>query len=505
MEKRLILAIALSMAVLLTWSLMVPKPQPVVNKEVVATELVSTKAPEATTATMADIPAKDILPGAIIKFDRPEFEISFIESRAAIKEVSFKKFKSNVFAVGQGLELEDPELKFKTLSQGLDQITFVHEDKDKVVTKKFTFSNTSYAIGLEINVRNKSANELSLSTPLLVGDLNFGTDARNNMFQDITVSTTEKILHPGARKNKSFDNVKFISIRDRYFCFIVQPEKTEYTGFAKLLTKHETQVGLIGQKTVLQPGIQIGHFYAGYLGPQEFKTIKNINPDWTAVMYFGTFDFIAQLLLQLLEFLHGMVHNWGLAIVLLSLIIYGILFPLSLKQMRSMKEMQILQPRIEALRKEHKDNPQKLNKEIMELYKEHKVNPLGGCLPMLLQIPVFFALYQALIRSVALKGANFLWIKDLSQPDRLFVLPNSLPLIGKDINILPLLMMIGMFFQQKITMKNSGQANEQQKIMLIVFPLMFGFIFYNMPSGLVLYWFINSTLMLVQQIRTNAK
>ena len=124
---------------------------------------------------------------------------------------------------------------------------------------------------------------------------------------------------------------------------------------------------------------------------------------------------------------------------------------------------------------------------------------------MLLQIPVFFALYQALIRSVALKGAKFLWIKDLSLPDRLFVLPNSLPIIGRDINILPILMMIGMFFQQKITMKSSGQSNEQQKMMLIIFPLMFGFIFYNMPSGLVLYWFVNSMLMLLQQIRTQAK
>jgi len=126
---------------------------------------------------------------------------------------------------------------------------------------------------------------------------------------------------------------------------------------------------------------------------------------------------------------------------------------------------------------------------------------------MLLQIPVFFALYQALVRSVTLKGANFLWIKDLSEPDKLFTLSKGLPLIGKDINILPLLMMIGMFFQQKMTMKTGAGAggNEQQKIMLIIFPLMFGFIFYNMPSGLVLYWFVNSALMLIQQMRMVAK
>ncbi|MBI4972952.1 MAG: membrane protein insertase YidC, partial [Candidatus Omnitrophica bacterium] len=150
------------------------------------------------------------------------------------------------------------------------------------------------------------------------------------------------------------------------------------------------------------------------------------------------------------------------------------------------------------------DNPQRLNKEIMQLYREHKVNPFGGCLPLILQIPIFFALYQVLMRSVSLKGANFLWIKDLSGPDRLFTLPFSLPVLGNEINLLPILMTIGMFIQQKISMAASGSAsNEQQKMMLILFPLMFGFIFYHMPAGLVLYWFINSTLMLVYQFRVS--
>ena len=152
--------------------------------------------------------------------------------------------------------------------------------------------------------------------------------------------------------------------------------------------------------------------------------------------------------------------------------------------MRSMKEMQALQPKIEALRVTYKDNPQKLNKEIMELYREHKVNPLGGCLPLLLQMPIFFALYQVLMRSVALRGANFMWIKDLSEPDRLFMLPFSLPILGNELNILPILMTIGMFVQQKFTMaKASGEAAQQQKIMLIIMPLMFGVIFYRMPQG----------------------
>ena len=145
-----------------------------------------------------------------------------------------------------------------------------------------------------------------------------------------------------------------------------------------------------------------------------------------------------------------------------------------------MKEMQALQPKIEELRKAYKDNPQKLNKEIMQLYKEHKVNPFGGCLPLILQMPIFFALYQALMRSVALKGASFLWIKDLSEPDRLFLLPVSLPVLGNEINILPIVMTIGMFIQQKLSSSSSsGSTAEQQKMMLIIMPLMFGLIFYS--------------------------
>jgi len=204
-------------------------------------------------------------------------------------------------------------------------------------------------------------------------------------------------------------------------------------------------------------------------------------------------------------FIHTIVKNWGLAIILLSVLVYFILYPLTLKQMRSMREMQKLQPKIEALRKTYKDNPTKLQKEMMELYREHKVNPMGGCLPMVLQMPIFFALYAGLMRSIVLKGAHFLWIKDLSEPDKLFMLPKSLPVVGGEgFNILPILMAIGMFVQQKTSMASMGSENaDQQKIMLIMFPVLFGFIFYHMPSGLVLYWFVNSLFTLAYQMRAS--
>jgi len=260
------------------------------------------------------------------------------------------------------------------------------------------------------------------------------------------------------------------------------------------------------QEINLAPGKTAQEKFRIYLGPQELRTISRIQPEWTIVMHYGTFNFIAQILLQLLEFIHHLVPNWGAVIIILSIFIYLLLYPLTLKQMRSMKEMQALQPRIEELRKTHKDNPQRLNKEIMELYREHKVNPFGGCLPLILQIPIFFALYQVLMRSVALKGAKFLWIKDLSQPDRLFIFPKALPIFGNEINILPIIMAIGMFIQQKVSLASAASSTsaEQQKFMQIFFPIMFGIIFYKMPSGLVLYWFINSSLMLFYQWQISA-
>ena len=159
---------------------------------------------------------------------------------------------------------------------------------------------------------------------------------------------------------------------------------------------------------------------------------------------------------------------------------------------------------MQKLREIHKDNPQKLNKEMMELYRKYNVNPLGGCLPMLLQMPIFISLYQGLIRSVSLKGASFLWIKDLAQPDGI-PLPVSLPLVGNTLNILPLIMVGVMVLQQRISQKiapATGTTEEQikqQKMMMMMMPIFFGFLFYRMPSGLVLYWLTNTILMTAEQ------
>jgi YidC/Oxa1 family membrane protein insertase len=506
MEKRLVLAIALSLLVLLSWSALTPKPQIVDNKGVMDDKK-QTGAPiqQSLSSNQGIILTPSILEPAkeTVKFSQENRDIIFDPDKASISEIVFKGKLEHRLPIKIGLLSENRNL-FKQESIAKEQISFVYQDQNKRIVKKFIIPNNKYVIDLEIQIKNLSSSPLLLYPQLVLGRLDLSSKNVQSRYQDIFIGGKEKNMHISAGKDFSAKDVKFIGLRDQYFCAILEPVDAAVGAYIKKITPQESEVGIMRNEFSLNPGEQIGHLYRIYLGPQDLKTINSIKPEWSAIIYYGVFDFIAQLLLQLLGFFYSLVHNWGWAIIILSLVVYFLLFPLSLKQMRSMKEMQLLQPKIEALRKELKDNPQRLNKEIMELYKEHKVNPLGGCLPLLLQMPIFFALYQALIRSVALRGAHFLWIKDLSSPDQLFTLKNSIPLLGNQINILPILMAIGMFVQQKIsTVKATGEAAQQQKIMSIIMPVMFGVIFYQMPSGLVLYWFVNSALMLIYQVRMN--
>jgi len=505
MEKRLFLAIALALLVLLSWSAFVSKTYPPDNKGVT---LKTPALPSAKPAELDLIAAKAQEPPAasLLKFSQAKYDVVFIESQAAIKEVIFKSYQHYAFPLQHGFSFEDKSLSFQKEKITGERANFVYRDKDKQIKKEFIFSNSNYDIELVVKVANLSNLPLKINLPLILGVINLGGDQTEARLRDATFAAQDKIMHFNLRKDITLAEIKFLGFRDRYFCAIIEPESDIYTGFIKKINSQGSEIGLFANEFTLAAGQEKEFKFHIYLGPQELRHITAVKPEWAAVMYYGTFDFIAHLLLQLLDLIFALVRNWGITIVIISVLIYLLLLPLTLKQMRSMKQMQVLQPRIEELRKTYKDNAQKLNTEIMKLYREYKVNPFSGCLPMVLQIPVFFALYQVLIRSVALKGAKFLWIKDLSLSDRLFILPVSLPFLGNEVNLLPILMTVGMFIQQKSSMATTSTGSaEQQKLMMILFPLMFGFIFYHMSSGLVLYWFTNSALMLFYQLRMSRK
>jgi len=502
MEKRLIAALALSLLVLLSWSLFTAKFYHIDNNRVTVKTI---EAPVSlplvkSTPPLLQEPAK---PGDLFTVKQDKYSLVFDETGASIYEIIFPAYQSYSLSLKEGFRLKNPAEGFKLVSASPKVVSFVYRDNEKEIVKKFLLSNSNYTIMLELEIKNISQHPLHFNLDLIATKMDFNADQNEARFQDATLALKEKVLHMNARKDISSPGLKFLGWRDRYFCGIIEPQANDYgySAFINKADKHSSEISLVSADLAIPSQQTITQKFHIYLGPQELGIIKKINSSWTTVVYYGIFDFIARLQVGLLTALYGMVHNWGWAIVLFSIAIYIILYPLTLKQMRSMKEMQVLQPHIETLRQTYKDNPQKLNKAIMELYKEHKVNPLGGCLPMILQIPIFFALYQVLLRSVSLRGAKFLWIKDLSKPDNLFTLPVSLPIMGNEFNILPILMTIGMFIQQKISTVTTSSNAEQQKLMLIIMPLMFGFIFYRMPSGLVLYWFINSTLMLIYQLR----
>jgi len=503
MEKRLIVFVALSLLILLSWSALVSKSHHIDNK-VLIQKTASVNPPE-----LPPVPAiaeTQTTPSEkLLEMQNEKLRLIFNASLAAIKEVVFFEHQAYKFDLGKGFWLKGDNQNFIAESISGAEAKFVYKDDYKQIVKRLNIVNSSYSLELEIEVQNLSKAPLDFPLSLVLGVLNSGKDPLQARNQDITVGQSEKTLHLNGRKEGSFSHVKFLGLRERYFCVIIEPKERDSTVFVNRINTKETEVGLSLPVIKLAPGEKTLQKFRIYLGPQKLQLINQMQPEWSAVIYYGTFDFIAQILAQLLGFLYNLVRNWGLAIIILSIVVYLLLFPLTIKQLRSAKQMQNLQPRIEELRRVHKDNPQKLNKEIMELYRLNKINPFSGCLPLVLQIPVFFALYQVLMRSVALKGAPFLWIKDLSEPDRLFVIksfPGTFPVIGNEVNILPILMTLGMFFQQKMTMPTGGGSSaEQQKLMLILFPIFFGFIFYRMPSGLVLYWFTNSLFMLFYQLR----
>ncbi len=241
----------------------------------------------------------------------------------------------------------------------------------------------------------------------------------------------------------------------------------------------------------LAPGQALAQNATFYLGPKVYAELKANGPHQEDILQLGFWRVIGIWILKIMVWIHDHVwpFNYGVAIILLTFLIRIVFWPLNHKSMASTRHMQEIQPLITAVREKYKDSPQKQQQEMMALYKEHKINPMGGCLPMLIQIPVFFALFVVLRGAIELRFSSFLWIADLSTPENLF--KNVLPF---PINILPLFMGVTMWVQQKMT----PTSDPQQQKMMMMMPVLFTFMFYSFPSGLSLYWSVNQVMMIFQ-------
>lgn len=317
-------------------------------------------------------------------------------------------------------------------------------------------------------------------------------------------------------------NVDWVSTKNKFFVQILSPENNNATisiiserdPDKKGVVPESISAALDFEPVAIAANSDYDLNYSYFVGPKKYSTLKDAGNHMEKVMEFetvGMFSWMNWLmepsrraLLWVLNMFNGIVHNYGLAIILLTLLVRILFWPLTHKSTESMKRMQELQPEIKALQAKYEGDSQKIQQETMALYKERKVNPMGGCLPMFVQIPVFIALFTVLRNAIELRYAGFLWITDLSTPENLFA--GQIPVIGS-LNILPLLMSLSMIWQQKLTPQaaSTPEQQQQQKMMMFMMPIMMLFFFYSMPSGLVLYWTTSNLLMIAQISLRNRK
>jgi YidC/Oxa1 family membrane protein insertase len=324
------------------------------------------------------------------------------------------------------------------------------------------------------------------------------------VFESLLVLEADKLQHEkfdALASGKVLDKgIGWFAYSGRYFLAAMVPsgctQGTNAVEGLRLWLKQRN--GIVEAAALLPPGCFDPRFEL-YLGPKELDRLTGHS--LRRAVDLGWFSFVALPMLRVLKFSHSITGNYGTDIILLTILIKILFFPLTQKSFKSMKEMQKLQPQMTAIRERLKDKPDEMNKEIMELYRRNKVNPLGGCLPMLLQMPVFIGLYQALLNSVELRHAPFAgWINDLSAPDRLgslhipFVEPPGFP-------VLTLLMGASMVIQQWMTPVTTADPTQQRMMMLM--PVVFTFMFISFPSGLTLYWLVNNILTIAQQYVIN--
>ena len=363
------------------------------------------------------------------------------------------------------IKLSDTPQKV-TLTQKLSKLT---------VTKEITFYKDGH-YDVDVNLSEDKRHFIYLGQrPQLTEQMMTVNGAMVYTADDIVT-----IVEDGeAEGRKNFNDVKLISAFDQYSATIMY-------GFNKdtnIIVERDRDDNPVVYFDALQ-----NMSFNGYIGQKEFKTLKNIDPMLTNAIEYGWFTFAAKPLFSLLSWLHGIFGNWGWSIIALTILVRVVLYPLTYKGMVSMAKLKEIAPQVKEIQEKYKGDPQRMNAAVMDFYKKKGANPLGGCLPMLLQIPVFFAIYRVLLNAVELQGAEWaLWISDLSRMDNTF--------------ILPILMGASMYYQQKLTPTNFNDPM-QEKVMKFL-PVIFTFFFLTFPSGLVLYWFVNNLFSIAQQFIVN--
>jgi len=538
MDKRTILAIVLSLILVMGYQyffLKTPSPeqgqltsvQEISNvdakKEVREDKTITAEplSPEKSIVKKADIGTV----GKDIKVITPLYTAIFNTKGAALKSfklnnynVSLKNDSGLVELVTGKSDMDYPlslsfskssiniasDLLYETDQTTVDLTKLINEKKliftrsfqeEVTIEKIFTFYPDKYTFDLEVRVVNLSKEILKQSALLswnqyVDPEVKTGRYSHEGPISYIKDEVeTEKVKKLGSPKILGPD-ISWAGYESKYFIASTIPQQPSLTN---LVISKDSQnivsVSLEGPKNIILPG-QSGTFqYALYLGPKDYDILKGEGVGLENSISFGSWlKWLALPLLTALKFVNNYVHNYGIAILILTILVKVIFWPLGNMSYRSMNQMKKLQPKIEVIREKHKGDKAKVNQETMALYKTYKVNPMSGCLPMLIQLPVFLGLYKALLFSIELRHSPFIfWIQDLSAKDPYY--------------ITPLIMGATMFLQQKMSPQPGG--DQMQAKMMMWMPVIFTFMFLNFPSGLVIYWLFNNVISIGQQYYQN--
>ena len=546
-QKQLLIALGISFVILTVWQMfIVPKQTKQVKQDIKKETTTEQKMPETKKETFEDVKDTghtDIDPKTII------VEHSLYRAEISNKGAAFISFKLKKYRETNGKNSTEKELISKTTDTGSvltgyyekghsdlsdeyfytdipgDTIETINSRREIIfkwtskngiiIEKKYIFMPDTYMIGLNISVKNGSDSAIEKIYVSLAKDVTTKTNGYSfegpsalidkNLEQVDIDDIEDKDLYKGI--------IKWVAIQDRYFMTSIIPVHVIETQFRlSLNTIVQKDKETLKEKTItelrshyvqpakIDPGTQQEYAYNIFMGPKNMKLLEGYQNELDKVIDFGWFDILAKPCLKFMNFLYHYIPNYGVVIILLTILLKMILWPLGSKSYKSMSEMKKLQPLVKELREKYKDDKKKLNEETMALYRTYKVNPVGGCLPMLVQFPVIIALYRMLGEAIELRHAPFFgWIKDLSAPDRLFNfsfshVPFMEPPYG--IPVLTLLMGASMFLQQKMS---PPMGDPTQAKMMMLLPVVFTFIFINFSSGLVLYWFISNIISMGQQ------
>jgi len=527
-NMRLMLALALTIVVLVVWNILFPPPnKTTIQQNQTAKQQNEVKEKEADYKSEQSVFQNQeqgsflISKGELITINTPLYRAVVNSQGGILEELELKKYKQSIRPDSKNVKLIDPVVQSKgplgilwnynptwkvvkweysgtskNLSKDDSQtLTFKASLGGVLFIKKLTFFGNTYKVDEDLEVVNTSDHPMSGILGFCIATTSNSNHATRFNKMEVVYYSEKKGLKKLGDKKKLKPGVEFkepvlwAGIEDNYFLISLVPLKGNFTLKGKLeenvyRVAVESRVNLSPHK-----GRSFKNLY--FLGPKKIEYLKNLPHNLKAAINYGWLDFLAKPLVTALNFFYKYAGNYGIAIILLTVVIKILFWPLSHKSYKSMEQMKKIQPLMQQLKEKYKDDKQKLNEEMIRLYKTYKINPAGGCVPMLLQIPVFIALYEALLGAIELRHApfiyhlpftNIIWLADLSAKDPLY--------------ITPILMGITMFIQQKMS-PTSGDP--MQAKMMLLMPVFLTFLFLNFPAGLVVYFITNNILSIIQQ------